>query len=156
MTIDLRFLLTLLLLLPACAGTPGPPARAVAVPEVRGQDLSAALSVARSTGRNVLVEYADEDCRASRHMESSTLAEPEVKAKLESVVYVRLIKGETAAEFERRFGERGTPTFVVLRPDGTTPGSLVTGEIAVSDFLAYLSWARTAQGPEPELTKGPG
>ena len=148
-------LLTLLLAVSACASTAtSPRARAVAIPELRGPELAMALSVARSTGRNVLVEYTDEGCSADRRMQERTLTDPEVKDRLKSVVYVRLIKGESAAGFEERFGERGTPTFIVMRPDGTTPGSLVTGEIGTEDFRNYLAWARTARGPEPEFTPG--
>ncbi len=148
-------LLTLLLGVSACASDRTTPrARAVAVPELRGPELAMALSVAKSTGRNVLVEYTDEDCRASLRMRERALADPEVIAKLKSVVYVRMIRGESAAGFEERFGERGTPTWIVLRPDGTTPGSLVTGEIGTEDFRNYLAWARTTEGPEPGFTRG--
>lgn len=148
-------LLALVLAVVSCASNGRPPrARAVAIPELRGPELAMALSVAKSTGRNVLVEYTDEDCGADRRMQERTLTDPVVKERLKSVVYVRMIKGESAAEFEDRFGERGTPTFIVLKPDGTTPGSLVTGEIGTEDFRNYLAWARTARGPEPEFTPG--
>ena len=155
MKLDRLIFVLLLLGMSACASSrTAPRARAVAEPELRGAELAAALSVARSTGRNVLVEYTDLDCGASRRMQTHALADPQVKAKLKSVVYVRMIKGESAAGFEQRFGEKGTPTFIVLRPDGTTPGSLVTGEIGTSDFLNYLAWARTTEGPEPDFTPG--
>ena len=158
MKLDCRILLlVLLLLLPlsACASSRGHAvARAVAVPEINGQSLALALSVARATGRNVLVEYADDDCSASRDMQPPALSDPRVKAELKSVVYLRVVKGVNATDFEARFGERATPTIIVLRPDGTTPGSLVTGEIGTSDFLNYIAWARTTDGPEPDFTPG--
>jgi len=156
MKLDCRILLLLLPLgLSACASSYGvSEAKAVAVPEISGHSLSLALSVARATGRNVLVEYADEDCSASRNMQHHALSDPRVKEQLKSVVYLRVMKGVNARDFEARFGQRATPTIIVLRPDGTTPGSLVTGEIGTSDFLNYLAWARTTDGPEPGFTAG--
>ena len=158
MKLDCRILLLLLplsLALSACAASRSVPvAKAVAVPEISGQGLALALSVARATGRNVLVEYADDDCSASRDMQHHALSDPRVKEQLKSVVYLRVVKGVNAGDFEARFGERATPTIIVLRPDGTTPGSLVTGEIGTSDFLNYLAWARTTEGPEPGFNAG--
>jgi thioredoxin-related protein len=148
-------ILGLFSLLAACssAGSTDEP-RTPAEPEFDGTSLTRALSVADATGRNVLVEYSSESCPFCQKMEKGALSDPKVKAGLAEVVYVRVRKGENSESYEARWGKRKTPTFFVLKPDGSEASSLVTGSVGTKDFTRFVAWAKTAEGPEPVLKKG--
>ncbi len=150
-----QVLITLLPLVASCASSgPGKEPRTAAVPEFDGNSLTRALSVADATHRNVLIEYSSEICPFSRKMARRALSDTGVKAGLAEVVYVQVRKGRNSRAFEARWGERKTPTYLVLRPDGSEAGSIVTGLISTRDFVRYVAWARTADGPEPALKTG--
>ena len=154
-TCRLALLLGFLLLASACSSTvredePRTPAE----PEFDGPSITRALAVADATGRNVLIEYSSESCPFCRKMESGALSDPGVKAGLAEVVYVRVRKGQSSESFEARWGERATPTFLVLTPDGAEASSLVTGSVSTRDFTRFVAWAKTAEGPEPALNAG--
>lgn len=154
---NLRFaiLFVVLAALVACSSSDVPEEpRTPAEPEFDGASLTRALSVAEATGRNVLVEYSSESCPFCQKMEKGALSDPEVKAGLGEVVYVRIRKGENSGAFEARWGERKTPTFLVLKPDGSEASSLVTGSVSTRDFRRFVSWAKLAEGPEPALKTG--
>jgi hypothetical protein len=87
-------------------------------------------------------------------MEKGALADPQVKAALAEVVYVKITKGEDSEAFEARWGESKTPTFLVLRPDGSEASSLIVGSVGTKDFRRFVAWAKTAEGPEPKLKTG--
>jgi Thioredoxin-like len=125
-----------------------------AVPEFDGNSLTRALSVADQTGRNVFVEYSSPDCPFSRKMWQTTMVRPEVKELMKDVVYVRIRKNSNPGAFEARWGERNTPTFLVLKPDGSEVGPIVTGLVKTSDFERYVAWAKTGEGPEPAFRTG--
>jgi hypothetical protein len=138
----------------ACSATGGGAATSAAVPDVREGGLEEAIALARLTDRNILVAYTSRNCSAYRKMEHRALSDARVKSGLKSVVYVRLVKGQNAALFEERYGERDTPTFLVLDSEGRPAGNLVTGGIATTDFVRYVAWAKTIVGPEPEFASG--
>ncbi len=154
-TTIVKALITLLPLVASCASSgTGQEPRTAAVPEFDGNSLTRALSVADATHRNVLIEYSSEICPFSRKMARRALSDTGVKAGLAEVVYVQVRKGRNSRAFEARWGERKTPTYLVLRPDGSEAGSIVTGLISTRDFVRYVAWARTADGPEPALKTG--
>ena len=135
-----QVLITLLPLLVACASSgPGKEPRTPAVPEFDGNSLTRALIVADATHRNVLIEYSSESCPFSGKMSERTLTDPDVKDGLREVVYVQVRKGRNSRAFEARWGERKTPTYLVLRPDGSEAGSIVTGLISTKDFVRYVA-----------------
>jgi thioredoxin-related protein len=114
-----------------------------------------ALAEAEKTGRNVVVEYYAASCNFCRQMDRKAYADPRVQKALgKDVVYVRLHQDKNAGEFEKRWGRKGTPTFVVLKPDGTQIGKSLTGIISASEFLKYLAWAKSGQGNQPEIKTG--
>jgi thiol:disulfide interchange protein len=118
--------------------------------------LEEALSLAKRTDRPVLVEYASETCPYCRQMEAQVLSTPEVKKALEQVVFFRAVKGKTADAFEKAWGTPPTPSYAVLRPDGSAMGTLTSGVIAKSDFLSYIDWAVSGRGPMPTFRTGGG
>jgi thioredoxin-related protein len=148
-------LLGLLPLLLACASAAAvDEPRSPAEPEFDGHSLTRALAVAGATGRNVLIEYSSESCPFCRKMAAGALSDPVVKERLAEVVYVRVRRGENSESFEARWGERPTPTFLVLSPDGAEASSLITGSVGTRDFTRFVAWAKTAEGPEPALKTG--
>ncbi len=148
-------LLGVLSLLATCSSAgPADEPRTPAEPEFDGTSLTRALIVADATGRNVLIEYSSESCPFSRKMTERALSDPKVKAALADVVYVRVRKGENSEAFEARWGERKTPTFLVLSPSGAEASSLVTGSVRTKDFARFVVWAKTAKGAEPALKTG--
>ena len=142
------------LLLACSSASPDQNPHTPAVPEFDGDSITRALAVADATGRNVLIEYSSESCPSCQMMEERALSDPGVKAGLAEVVYVRVRKGENSESFEARWGERKTPTFLVLAPDGGEVSSLVTGSVGTRDFTRFVAWAKTAEGPEPILKTG--
>jgi len=118
-------------------------------------EIAKALAEAKASGRNVVIEYYAASCKFCRQMDRRAYADDRVKEALKGVVYLRLHQGKNAGDFEKRWGRRkGTPTFVVLKPDGTQIGSSLTGIIAAADFLKYLKWAETGDGNQPEIKTG--
>jgi thiol:disulfide interchange protein len=87
-------------------------------------------------------------------MDKEVFADPEVGEAIGSVVYLRLRQDENGKPFEDRWGRAGTPSFVVLRPDGSVAGKMLTGFIDVGDFLVFLDWAATLESDQPEIKTG--
>lgn len=139
------FLLGILALAPACAA---PRPSATATPE---PGLDDALARAGRSGRNVMVLYESDSCSWCAKMEREVFSLPEVGRALEGVEFVRVRREGDPAAFEARWGKPGTPSFVVLRPDGSQAGDLVAGAMGSDDFLAYVAWAERAEGPAPAL-----
>ncbi len=135
----------------AAAAPAGPPA----APEVRGGSLRDALAKGEATGRNVLVEYWSDTCPYCSQMERGALSDERVKQALPGVVYVRLTKDKDGESFVKRFGAQPTPSYVVMKPDGSALGSIVSGVVAADAFAAYVTWAKTGEGTPPQ-TAGKG
>ena len=131
-----------------------PTETASAVKPIEGKSLTEALALAEAASKNLLVEYWDESCPWCEKMDDQTLGDPAVQKALGKVLYVRLEKGGTGEAFAARWGESGTPSYVVMKPDGSVPGNVLTGLVAKQDFLTYLAWAETTTGPEPSPTTG--
>jgi thioredoxin-related protein len=120
------------------------------------KSLAAAREKAKSAGRNILVVYGSESCPWSRQMDEGTLADDDVRAMLRSFVYLRIQQGKNAEEFEKAWGKQPTPTVVTLDADGKPIGKMVNGVVKKADFLAYASWAKTGNGPQPGFATGGG
>ena len=142
------FVLLLVFGLAACGGEPREP---VAAPPV---DMTQVLADAAADGRNVLIEYTSESCNFCEQMDSETHTDVGVKAALEGVVYVRLHQDRNAEWFESRWDGMGTPTFVVLKPDGTQIGKSLTGVIKAPDFVRFVDWAKSGDGEPPAIKPG--
>ena len=119
-------------------------------------DLSSALVKAKESGRNVLVFYDSESCPYSRQMRQQTLSDSKVKEALGDLVYVHVEQGVNAGEFEKRWGKPPTPTVVTLDSQGQPVGDMVSGVVGAADFVSYVDWAKTGEGPQPSIAMGGG
>jgi thiol:disulfide interchange protein len=151
--------LVVVLGLAACGGSEDVPsadsgAKSGSESTVPAVDMEKVLAEAGESGRNVLVEYYSKSCSFCRQMDRETYSDGDVKKALEGVVYVRLHQKKNADWFEARWGKQGTPTFVVLKPDGTQIGKSLTGIIDVANFLTFLDWAKSGEGDQPEIKTG--
>jgi hypothetical protein len=134
------------LIILACACSAEAPASTVTGP------MDAAVAQAAEAGRNVLVLYTKEGCACSAIMDE-TLADPEVEAALGKTVFVRMTKGLNAETFESRWADAEAPSFVVLGADGKAKGEPMKGPFDAGEFLFFLDWVATPEGPQPELVR---
>ena len=117
--------------------------------------LDDALKLAKAEGKNVLVEYTDAKCPFCRRMNSQTLGRKDVKAALaDNVVWIRYDLQKDPSEFQARWGKQPTPAFVVMNSEGETLHGPVAGVIPPSNFISYVAWAKTGEGPVPALAAG--
>ena len=114
--------------------------------------MAAGIAQAAETGKNVLVLYTKEGCACSAIMDE-TLLDPEVKEALGNVVFVRVTKDKDAETFESRFADAEAPSFVVLGADGKAKCDVLTGPFEAGEFLFFLDWVVTPEGPQPELVR---
>jgi len=134
-----------------------PSAENVAVTEkIAVKKYSAALQKAKDTGRNIVVFYGSDSCPWSKQMDEQALANGDVQAALRDVVYLRVIQGVNAEEFEAKWGKQTTPTIVTLDADGKPLGRKLSGVVKTADFLSYVGWAKTGEGPQPGIATGGG
>jgi len=90
-------------------------------------------------------------------MRQETLSDAGVRKALDDdVVYVRVEQGVAAGEFEKRWGVQPTPSVITLDPEGEPLGTMVNGQVGPADFLQYVAWARTGEGPQPAIGVGGG
>jgi len=146
--VNARFaLLPLIVLVIACSAEA--PAGTVADP------IAASLTGAAEAGKNVLVMYSSETCGCCKRMDEEALADPEVKAALAKMVFVRVTKGKDAEAFESRWADAGTPSFVVLGADGVAKGEPLRGPFGAGEFLFLLDWVVEGDGPQPNIVRLP-
>jgi hypothetical protein len=134
------------LIILACACSAEAPASTVTGP------MDAAVAQAAEAGRNVLVLYTKEGCACSSIMDE-TLADPEVEEALGKTVFLRMTKGLNAETFESRWADAEAPSFVVLGADGKAKGEPMKGPFEAGEFLFFLDWVATPEGPQPELVR---
>ena len=155
--------LTLLLILaltalPACGKKEAPVkvgGTEVKKPAEAGPDrLAEALVKAKEEGKNLLVEYYDRTCNFCTQMDKEVYPDDFVQELLGYVVYLRLERGRDGKPFEARWPKKATPTFVVLKPDGTQVGEAVTGFLDVEGFTEFVDWAANAEGDMPGVKPG--
>ena len=128
-------------------------ASACSVEATAGTDpMAAGVAQAAEAGKNVLVLYTKEGCACSAIMDE-TLLDPEVKEALGNVVFVRVTKDKDAEEFESRYADAEAPSFVVLGADGKAKCDVLAGPFEAGEFLFFLDWVATPEGPQPKLVR---
>ncbi|ACS39065.1 protein-disulfide reductase DsbD [Methylorubrum extorquens] len=103
----------------------------------------AALAVARTEGRPVLVEFAADWCTVCRTNERTVLADAGIQARLKAVSVIRADvtrDDDTTRALMRRFEVVGPPTLILMRPDGGEVREARTeGELTVDDLKRRLA-----------------
>lgn len=147
-----RFLLLpLIALVLACSGDA--PAGTTGAADAAADPI--ALAVAGAAGKPVLVMYSSETCGCCARMDEETFADPDVKAAMEKLTFVRVTRGKDAAAFEKRWAKAGTPSFVVLDSEGQAKGGPQRGPFDAGEFLFLLDWIADPSGPPPTINRLP-
>ena len=114
--------------------------------------IAAGVAKAAETGQDVLVLYTKKGCNCSAIMDE-TLQDPEVREALGKMVFVRVTQDEDAEAFESRFVDAEAPSLVVLGADGEAKGDVLQGPFEAGEFLFFLDWVASPEGPQPELVR---
>lgn len=130
------------------------PAAAESLPLPTEGALADALKKAKADGKNLLVEYYDVTCQYCTQMDEEVYPDEFVKDALGQVVYVRLHRDKDAAWFEKRWGRKATPTFVVLTPEGDEKGEPLTGFLGAGALTDLADWAANPEGDMPSFEPG--
>jgi thioredoxin-related protein len=99
-------------------------------------DFDAATATARAEGKPMLVAFTSPGCPPCESMKRTVLVAPRVQAKLREMVPVNVDTYERT-DLARRFGIPGTPTYIVLSPEGRERARL-SGMHTEAEFLALL------------------
>jgi thiol:disulfide interchange protein len=108
-------------------------------------DLDAALSLARSEGRPVFVDFTGYTCGNCRWMEANIFTREQVREALEPFVLARLYTDGEGELYERnqqvqeaRFGTIALPLYAVLDHEGVARGSHVGVARNPDTFVSFL------------------
>ncbi|RME39523.1 MAG: thioredoxin family protein [Planctomycetota bacterium] len=112
------------------------------VPLGWGTDIEEALSQSAADHKPVLIGFYMDGCTWCEAMDEQVLSDPRVRAALSDFIPVHL-SVERHREWANRFDVLGTPTYVVLDPDGRLVRRC-EGYQTVSDFTAFLASAQSA------------
>lgn len=112
-----------------------------------GDDLTIAMTEAKSSGRPVVVAFHGAHCPPCHVMDRAVLGKPAVQKELAKFVPVR-IDPEQHAEAARRYQVYATPAYTVLTPDGEVVHQII-GSRNVEEFVAFLETA-LAMEPTPQ------
>ena len=112
-------------------------------------DYPAALSVARSTGKLVFVDFTGYTCTNCRWMEANIFSRPDVGAELGQFVLARLYTDGDGELYERQqafqektFGTVALPLYAVMAPDGKVRATFSGLSRNPAEFIAFLKGAR--------------
>lgn len=115
-------------------------------------DYAGALSVARTSGKLVFVDFTGYTCTNCRWMEANIFNRPDVSATLGQFVLARLYTDgegelyERQQQFqERAFGTVALPLYAVVDSDGKTRATLSGLTRDPAEFIAFLESALTAK-----------
>jgi len=159
-------LLALTLILSGCAAKEEEPGRETAGKKpaaktgVKVEDasgpLAEALAKAKAEGKNVLVEYYAASCEFCTQMDDEVYSDEFVKDALDQVLFLRVHQDTPGGDaFEAHWGRAGTPSFVVLAPDGVQVGRMLTGFIEAMDLVELADWAaKPAEQKMPRIRTG--
>ncbi len=103
-------------------------------------DFERAARTAAEQDRLLLVEFSSLACRHCAKMDAEVFTDPNVLEAMEDLICVRLdsvLNSKLASER----GVVATPTFFVLRPDGSEITS-TAGAMSAREFILFLARAR--------------
>ncbi|MDQ6768892.1 MAG: thioredoxin family protein [Gemmatimonadota bacterium] len=112
-------------------------------------DYQAALTVARSTGKLVFVDFTGYTCTNCRWMEANIFSRPDVGAELGQFVLSRLYTDGDGEVYERQqafqektFGTVALPLYAVVAPDGKVRATFSGLSRNPAEFIAFLRRAQ--------------
>jgi thiol:disulfide interchange protein len=112
-------------------------------------DYPGAITVARSTGRLVFVDFTGYTCTNCRWMEANIFSRPDVGAELGQFVLSRLYTDGDGELYERQqafqektFGTVALPLYAVMTPDGKVRATFSGLTRNPADFIAFLRRAQ--------------
>jgi thiol:disulfide interchange protein len=115
-------------------------------------DYPAALTIARSTGRPVFVDFTGYTCTNCRWMEANIFSRPDVSAELGNFVLSRLYTDGDGEMYEKQqafqeatFGTVALPLYVVIGADGKVRATFSGLTRNPAEFIAFLQRARAPQ-----------
>jgi thiol:disulfide interchange protein len=115
-------------------------------------DYPGAITVARSTGKLVFVDFTGYTCTNCRWMEANIFSRPDVGAELGQFVLSRLYTDGDGELYERQqafqektFGTVALPLYAVMTPDGKVRATFSGLTRNPADFIAFLKRARESR-----------
>jgi thiol:disulfide interchange protein DsbD len=115
-------------------------------------DYPGALSLARSTGRPVFVDFTGYTCTNCRWMEANIFSRPDVSAELGNFVLSRLYTDGDGEMYEKQqafqeatFGTVALPLYAVIGADGKVRATFSGLTRNPAEFIAFLQRSRAAQ-----------
>jgi thiol:disulfide interchange protein len=115
-------------------------------------DYPGALSVARSTGRPVFVDFTGYTCTNCRWMEANIFSRPDVSAELGNFVLSRLYTDGDGEMYEKQqafqeatFGTVALPLYAVIGADGKVRATFSGLTRNPAEFIAFLQRVRAPQ-----------
>lgn len=110
-----------------------------------GDDYQKALTLARQTGRPVLINFTGVTCTNCRWMEKNMFPRPEVEAKLRDYVLVELYTDRQRpsdvanGELEQRLtGSVTLPEYTAVSPEGKVRGIFAGSTRSPAQFVSFL------------------
>jgi thiol:disulfide interchange protein len=114
-------------------------------------DYDGSLALARAAGRPVLLDFTGYTCTNCRWMEANMFPRPEVRARLDGYVRVRLYtdgQGEPYARQQalqqQRFGTVALPYYAVVAPSGRAVAAFLGMTRDAREFTRFLDEASAA------------
>lgn len=140
-----------------------------AAPDVSGTSLSGktiSLASLRALGKPVLAVFSDPNCGpcaaflpevagwASEHADALTVVvisrgTPEENADKSAALDPDRVLLQRDREIAEQFGLLGTPTALIVRPDGTIGSTLAQAEAAIRDLVARWAPPKDTTAPKP-------
>jgi len=115
------------------------------------QGKQVAWAEAASTGRPIFIDFTGYTCTNCRYMEANVFTVPEVDARLNQFVRLKLYtddlrEGSENSTYQLELtGTVALPTYAILSPDGSQVIDILSGTASVARFRAFLEQALPAQ-----------
>jgi thiol:disulfide interchange protein DsbD len=123
-------------------------------------DLGAAVSIARSQGRPMIIDFWADWCVACKDLDRNVWADPRVRAEASRFVAVKLDGTDGSDAFDalaQRFGVVGLPTVVLLDAKGREAPDRVLGAVGADEMISRLrSVDGACDGREPPARHAAG